>query len=141
MSYRLITKATLTIVSAAAQTLTREVEVRAYPAPKRAAVGLINVDGADVSYQRTGGKGRGPADKQYAYFPFGAESAYVELTAAEATALVGGRATIIRVVAPVEQAPVEQAPAAPVEQPAAEAPAPTLTRKQRAALKRAEQAA
>lgn len=94
MSYRLITKAVLTIVSAAGQILTREIEVRAYPAPKRAPVGSLILDGTTVAYQRTGGKGRGTIDRQFAYFPLKFESAYFELTAAESVAFPGATVTI-----------------------------------------------
>lgn len=111
MSYRLITKATLAITNAAGvESPPRVVEVRAYPSPKRDAAGMLTVDGAQVSYKRTGGKGRGTADRRYAYFPMGTESAYIEITEAEATAFVGGQVALTKVVAAAD-APVLTVPA------------------------------
>jgi hypothetical protein len=119
MSYRLITRATLTVTNAAGATITRELDVRTYPSPKREAAGMLTLDGASVAYKRTGGKGRGTADRRYAYFPMGTESAYIEITEAEATAFVGGQVTITRVAKAADPALVAT-PAAPTE-----APAPT----------------
>lgn len=109
MSYRLITRATLTIVAATGVTTTRDLEVRAYPAPKRDAAGAITVDGQACSYKRTGGKGRGTADRRYVYAPVKGESAYFEITEQEAAAMIGGTVTLatIAVQAPAP-APVVQ---------------------------------
>jgi len=118
MSYRLITRAVLIIVAATGDQSTREVEVRAYPAPKRDAAGAITVDGRSESYKRTGGKGRGTADRRYAYATVKGESAYFEITEREAQAMVGGTVTLasIAVAAPVVAAPVV-APAPDLEVP------------------------
>lgn len=140
MSYRLITKAVLAITNAAGETTSADVEVRAYPAPKRDASGTITVDGKVAQYKRTGGKGRGVSDTRYMYFPMKGESAYCAITEAQATALVGGQVAIDRVVAVeptpavVEQptTPVEPTPEAPAEN---TAPVPALTRAQRRAAK------
>ena len=117
MSYRLIAKFNLTIVSAAAVTTTRVVDVRAYPQPKRDTVGTVEFDGKTVGYRRTGGKGRGTADHRYVYAMLGAESAYWEITEAEGTAMVGGTVTMTRVAHAVVDAPEVAEPAA---EPAAE---------------------
>jgi hypothetical protein len=95
MSYRLITKATLTVLAASGSAIApRIIEVRAYPSPKRDASGSLTLDGTTVSYKRTGGKGRGTSDHRYVYFPVGTESAYSEITEAEAMAFVGGSVSI-----------------------------------------------
>ena len=114
MSYRLITRATLTIVAASGATTTRELDIRAYPAPKREAAGAIVVDGNATVYRRTGGKGRGTIDRRYAYFPYGAAavSTYIEITEAEAAAMIGGTISVTSIAAPVA-APVAAAPEAP----------------------------
>jgi hypothetical protein len=129
MTYRLITKAILTITSAAGVKSEREIEIRAFASPKRDAVGALTVDGVSVSYKRTGGKGRGTVDTRYMYFPAKGESAYAAITASEATALVGGTASIAALAPVTPVAPPAEAPA--------EAPAPTLTRAQRRASKQA----
>lgn len=122
MSYRLITRAILSVTSAVGDVINRELDVRAYPSPKRDAAGALTLDGVTVAYKRTGGKGRGTADRRYAYFPMGTESAYIEITEAEATAFVGGQVTITRIVKEAAPAPA----ATPAEAPAAEqAPTPT----------------
>lgn len=139
MSYRLITKAILAITNAAGETASAEVEVRAYPSPKRDASGTITVDGNVQQYKRTGGKGRGTADTRYMYFPMKGESAYCAITESQATALVGGQVKIDAIVAaapapaPVEPAKTEEQPT----EPSTEAPAPNLTRAQRRAAKQA----
>lgn len=120
MSYRLITRATLTITPATGEPITRVTEVRAYPSPKRDASGAITVDGKPESYKRTGGKGRGTQDRRYMYFPMRGESAYTEITEAEATALIGGSVTIVAVAA--EQPAPAPASEQPAQQPAPEAP-------------------
>lgn len=91
MSYRLITKATLAIKSADGKTMEREVECRAYPAPKRDNAGLITIDGNEVGFKRTGGKGRGTQDHRYMYATVKGVSAFWPITEAEATAAVGGQ--------------------------------------------------
>lgn len=148
MSYRLITKAILSIVNATGVKSEREIEVRAYPAPKRDASGAIEVDGVSASYKRTGGKGRGTADNRYMYFPAKGESAYCDITESEAQALVGGTVVVTSVAAPAPVAtPAAPAPVvadgptdaaaesrpAELEQP--DAPAPALTRAQRRAAR------
>lgn len=105
MSYRLITKATLVIESANNERIERVVEIRAYPSPKRDAVGTLSVNGEDVPYKRTGGKGRGTQDRRYMYFPLGAESAYVEITESEANALPGARVAFTSIVTAPVSAP------------------------------------
>jgi len=114
MSYRLITRATLTIVAATGVTTTRELDIRAYPAPKRDAAGAITVDGNATVYRRTGGKGRGTTDRRYAYFAHGpaAVSAYIEITEQEAAAMIGGTISVTSIAAPVATAPVATAPVA-----------------------------
>lgn len=137
MSYRLITKAVLTITGATGATSEREVECRLYPAPKRDAAGLIHVDGADVSYRRTGGKGRGTADHRYMYATVKGASCFWAITEAEATALVGGIAKLTSV---VEQ-PKPEAPTEPVAPAAPEAPeAPTADVKEVARRVKGEKA-
>ena len=100
MSYRLITKASFTLSGNA----TREVDVRAYAAPKGASVGTITLNGAgDVSFKLTGGQGRGAVVRSYMYFTHKGESAYIEITRDEFTALkAGGKASVdtITIVAP-----------------------------------------
>lgn len=90
MSYRLITKANMTIKSADGKTTERQVECRQYAAPKRDNAGMIDIDGNSVGFKRTGGKGRGTADHRYMYAPIKGVSAFWSITEAEATALVGG---------------------------------------------------
>jgi hypothetical protein len=123
MSYRLITKALFSIADTNGKTTSREVEVRAYAAPKRDAVGQVTINGDFQPYKRTGGKGRGTADRRYMYFPFKhgdkVESAYIEITEAEATALAGGVAKLDTIVAKVEQ-PTEQPKTEATEQPKVE---------------------
>lgn len=75
MSYRLITKATLTLANNESQ-----VDVRAYVSPKGASVGTLSLNGTDVPFKLTGGQGRGSVVRCYAYFPLGTESAYIEIT-------------------------------------------------------------
>jgi hypothetical protein len=104
-------------VSATGVESSRDVEVRAYPAPKRDAAGSITIDGEASTYKRTGGKGRGTVDNRYAYATVKGTPGYFAITEPEAAALVGGVATLTSIVAPV-------APAAPVEGEQAPAPAP-----------------
>lgn len=113
MSYRLITRANFIVTSAEGTKSERIVEVRAYPAPKRDAAGLITVDGADVEFRRTGGKGRGTVDARYAYAVVKDASGFWPITEAEATALIGGRAFLDSIQAEQPKAEVEAAPEAP----------------------------
>lgn len=99
MSYRLITKATLVITPATGEAISAIAEVRAYPAPKRPASGNLTVDGTSVDFRRTGGKGRGLLNRQYVYFPLGNESAYIEVTDEQATAITAGAAIAITSIA------------------------------------------
>lgn len=138
MSYRLISKAVLTVVSAAGVTLSREVAIRAYPAPKRDAVGSIEIDGIATPFRRTGGKGRGTHDTRYLYATYKSESAYIDLTEAEGTALIGGTAKLVTQV-PAEQPKAPEAPAPEAEQPKAPE-APKLTKAQRRAARVAQPA-
>lgn len=136
MSYRLITKATFTVTSADGKTTEREVAVRAYPAPKRDAAGSININGVDAPYKRTGGKGRGAIDRLYAYATIQEQSAYWDLTEAEATAMKGGVSKLVTI-APVEAptpAVVEATPAVEVTPEVAPEPV-KLTKAQRRAAK------
>jgi hypothetical protein len=136
MSYRLIVSAVLSIVSASGAKSEAKKEVRAYVAPKAPATGEIEIVALDGSRstaptKRTGGIGRGTVVRNYLYFPlaFGgkAESAYVEIDASEAAALIGGRASLALVAEPATPAPAE------AEAPKAEAPeAPKATRRAKA---------
>ena len=113
MSYRLITNANFVITSADGTTSERVVEVRLYPAPKRDAQGVITVDGEQVQFKRTGGKGRGTADNRYAYAPVKGQSGFWAITEAEAAAMIGGTITLTSVEAKAETpAATEAAPAA-----------------------------
>jgi len=105
MSYRLITKAIFSVTDAQGKASERQVECRLYPAPKREASGTISVDGVDVQYRRTGGKGRGTVSNAYAYATVKGESAFWLITEAEAAALIGGKATIKSVAAEEVKAP------------------------------------
>ena len=140
MSYRLISLAAFSVVSASGLALSRVVSVRAYPSPKRDPAGLIEVDGVSVAYKRTGGKGRGTIDQRYAYATVKGTSGFWPITESEASALVGGTATLACVAAdapaPVAEPVAEPAPVAeptPVAEPVA--PIPALTRKQRRSAK------
>lgn len=127
MSYRLITNATLTIVSTTGDKSEREVQVRAYPSPKRDATGAITIDGAESTFKRTGGKGRGTADNRYMYAVVKGESAFWPITEAEATAAVGGKVTLTSI-AKAEPAK----PEAPKAEPAKAPEAPKAERKNKA---------
>lgn len=131
MSYRLITKALFSVVSAIGVESKRELDVRAYPSPKRDDSGGLTIDGNNASYKRTGGKGRGTADRRYAYFPLGGESAYIEITEAEATAMVGGAVTVTSIAKSIA-AEALAVPGGIVTEPVA-TPQPALTRAQRRA--------
>jgi len=134
MSYRLITIAKFTVTSATGVTTEREVQVRAYPSPKRDAAGAITVDGDSTTFKRTGGKGRGTADNRYMYATVKSESAFWAITEAEATGAVGGQIALTSVVKVAE----------PVAEPVAEAqeaPIPSLTKAERRAAAKVQQAA
>lgn len=131
MSYKLITKALFTVTNAAGVKTEREVQVRAYPAPKRDASGSITIDGADGSYKRTGGKGRGTVDNRYMYAVIKGQPAFWPITEAEATALAGGVATLASIAAPVAPAPAAAAPVAPEAPAAPVADAPKAARRGR----------
>ena len=107
MSYRLITKATLTVKPLTGESVTGEVTLRAYTAPKSPAKGQIAIDGSPVDYKRTGGRGRGLVNHTYLYVAYKGESAFFEITEAMDKALVGGTATLTTITA--EQAQPEQA--------------------------------
>ena len=132
MSYRLISLAAFSVVSASGLALSRVVSVRAYPSPKRDPAGLIEVDGVSVAYKRTGGKGRGTIDQRYAYATVKGTSGFWPITESEAATLVGGTATLACVAA---DAPIPVAEPTPVAEPESVAepvaPIPALTRKQR----------
>jgi hypothetical protein len=82
MSYRLITKATITLANNE-----RQADVRAYAAPKGAPVGEITLNGEATPFKLTGGQGRGTVVRCYMYFMFKGESAYIEITKEEMTEL------------------------------------------------------
>jgi len=120
MSYRLITKASLVITPIAGEPIGGEVTLRAYTAPKSPAKGQIDVDGNATDYRRTGGKGRGLISHTYLYVNYKSESAFFEITDAQAAALsAGGKATLVTLTA---EAPAAEAPKA-AEEPKAEQPA------------------
>ena len=126
MSYRLITKASLVITPIAGEPIGGEVALRAYTAPKSPAKGQIDVDGNATDYRRTGGKGRGLISHTYLYVNYKGESAFFEITDAQAAALsAGGKATLVTLAAgaPAAEAPKAEAPKA--EAPKAEQPAAT----------------
>ena len=105
MSYRLITKALLTITSADGVKSERIVECRLYPVPKRDAAGTITIDGKSESFKRTGGKGRGTTDNRYMYATVKGQAAFWAITEPEATALAGGTATLTSVEQAAPDAP------------------------------------
>lgn len=117
MSYRLITKATLTVKPVAGDPVTGEVTLRAYTAPKSPAKGQLTLDGTAVDYKRTGGRGRGLVSHTYLYVQYKGESAFFEITVAMDKALVGGTATLTTITA---EQPTAEEPAAeePAKQPA-----------------------
>lgn len=85
MSYRLITKATIAI-----NNNERMADVRAYAAPKGAAIGQVQLNGNAVDFKLTGGQGRGTVVRCYAYFMLNGESAYIEISATELASLKAG---------------------------------------------------
>jgi hypothetical protein len=131
MSYRLITKATLTLANNESQ-----VDIRAYASPKGAAVGTLSLNGSDVPFKLTGGQGRGSVVRCYAYFPLGTESAYIEVSRDQFTELKSGNHATITTQAAVDK--IVASPEAPdtvedivdATSEAAE-PAPKATRKSR----------
>jgi len=138
MSYRLITKASITITPATGEVITAPVDIRAYQAPKKPASGSLTLDGTSVDFKRTGGKGRGLLNRQYVYFPLGKESAYVEVTEAQASAITAG-AVVAITTTPTPVPPAPEAPSTPepvtAEQAAPEAPAPEAPKAPRRARK------
>lgn len=124
MSYRLITNATFAVTSASGEKTERNVEVRLYPAPKRDASGLITVDGSEVSYKRTGGRGRGTTDNRYVYATVKALSGFFLITEAESSALVGGKAELNSLPTGAEATAKEVEPAKAEEVAKAEEAAP-----------------
>lgn len=107
MSYRLITRATLTIKPLTGESVTGEVILRAYAAPKSPAKGSLTLDGVATDYKRTGGRGRGLISHTYLYVPYKGESAFFEITEAMDKALVGGTATLDTVTDAKPEAPAE----------------------------------
>jgi hypothetical protein len=124
MSYRLITKATLTLAN-----VETAVDVRAYASPKGASVGNLYLNGTDAPFKLTGGQGRGSVVRCYCYFPLGNESAYIEVTRDQFTELKAGNRASIVTADQLRNLVTEPAPA--VEQPAVEQsePAPKATRR------------
>lgn len=120
MSYRLITKATMTIVPLSGDPIVSVVEIRAYQAPKGPAKGQINVDGASTDYKRTSGRGRGLVNRIYLYIPFGKESAYFEITEAQDKAIAAGGTATLEVITTTATEPVAETPVA--EEPKATEP-------------------
>jgi hypothetical protein len=133
MSYRLITKASITITPATGEVITAAVDVRAYPSPKKVASGSLTLDGTSVDFKRTGGKGRGLLNRQYVYFPLGKESAYIEVTEAQATAITAG-AVVAITTTPTPAPAAAEAPSNP-EPVTTEAPAPEAPKAPRRARK------
>lgn len=109
MSYRLITKATLTVKPLTGESVTGEVILRAYTAPKSPAKGQIAIDGSPTDYKRTGGRGRGLVNHTYLYVTYRNESTFFEITEAMDKALVGGTATLDTVTDAKPEAPAEPA--------------------------------
>lgn len=118
MSYRLITKATLTVKPLTGESVTGEVTLRAYTAPKSPAKGQLTLDGSPVDYKRTGGRGRGLVSHTYLYVQYKGESAFFEITEAMDKALVGGTATLDTVTDAKPEAPAEPAAEEPTAKPA-----------------------
>jgi len=125
MSYRLITKATLTLANGETT-----VDVRAYQSPKGAPVGSLELNGQDVPFKLTGGQGRGSVVRCYAYFPLRGESAYIEITRDQMAELKAGyHANLVTESGyATQESPEGYDDLAPVEQ-----PAPKATRKSRKA--------
>lgn len=115
MSYKLITKAILSITGSDGKKHATNVDVRAYASPKRDEAGKITIDGKQVPFKRTGGKGRGTQDNRYMYATVKGESAFFPITAAQADALNGAKA--------VELEFAKEVAVTPKPAPAAEAPA------------------
>lgn len=128
MSYKLITKATLTIVDKDGKKTEREVEVRSYPAPKRDPQGAITVDGEEVHFKKTSGRGRGADDNRYMYATVKNQSGFWPITEADALALAGGgRVSLKSIEAPAESREPAQTKEQEEKQ-AAETAKPTLRR-------------
>ena len=90
MSYRLITKATLTLAN-----IESTVDVRAYAAPKGAAVGNFTLNGESTPFKITGGQGRGTVVRCYMYFMLDGQSAYIEITKAQLDELKAGKHAVL----------------------------------------------
>jgi hypothetical protein len=122
MSYRLITKATLT-----GATLERMADVRAYAAPKGASVGVFTLNGESTPFKLTGGQGRGTVVRCYMYFMLRGESAYIEISKDEMTELKTGNQFVITTESghATQESPEGIEDLAPVEE------APKATRKSR----------
>ena len=118
MSYRLITKAILTVKPIAGESVSGEVALRAYAAPKSPAKGSLTLDGVATDYKRTGGRGRGLVSHTYLYVQYKGESTFFEITEAMDKALVGGTATLTTVTTVTTDAKLEPKQA----EPAAEEP-------------------
>ena len=118
MSYRLITKAILTVKPIAGESVSGEVTLRAYAAPKSPAKGSLTLDGVATDYKRTGGRGRGLVSHTYLYVQYKGESTFFEITEAMDKALVGGTATLTTVTTVTTDAKPEPKQA----EPAAEEP-------------------
>ena len=124
MSYRLITKAILTVKPIAGESVSGEVTLRAYAAPKSPAKGSLTLDGVATDYKRTGGRGRGLVSHTYLYVTYKNESTFFEITEAMDKALVGGTATLTTVTTVTTDAKPKQAEPAAEESEAKSAKAP-----------------
>jgi hypothetical protein len=125
MSYRLITKATLTLNNNESI-----VDVRAYAAPKGASVGEFSLNGESTPFKLTGGQGRGTVVRCYMYFMLDEVSAYIEINKDQLTELKAGNHarvyTQAKVVDMIEQVVAQEQAVEPV---VAEAPKAKRTRK------------
>ena len=90
MSYRLITKATITVKPVTGDPIVGDIAIRAYPAPKSPAKGQLTIDGSTTDFRRTGGRGRGLVNHQYLYAMVGKESGFWEITEAMGSAITAG---------------------------------------------------
>lgn len=99
MSYRLITKASFNLAGS-----TREIDVRAYAAPKGQSQGSLVLNSDYTDYKLTGGQGRGTVVRCYMYFMLKGESAYVEITRDELAEIKTGNLVTIDTITTVKQA-------------------------------------
>lgn len=130
MSYRLISKAALSIN---ATTPIKQIEIRAFPSPKGAVKGKVQVDGEMVEYKLTSGAGRGAATKFYVYIPYKGLSGYFEASADEFAVfknavgsdvfIVSAPTTETKPVEPVAKPVAETTPVAKAKRRVKEAPA------------------